>query len=123
MKRIETPEEFEQMLALNKCLIFVAADWSGPSKMAEAKLNFWNKDGLTTIFCLNVDNELFTQWFLEESKRLDAGFYISGSGPLLFVNQGNVTDYVYPSKLEMSDLSQQVHRFFDYENHSNPAAG
>jgi len=38
MKSIETSDEFEQMLALDPCLVFVAAAWSPPSKIGENKL-------------------------------------------------------------------------------------
>lgn len=38
MKSIETLEESEQMLAMDKCLVFVAASWSPPSKIGENKL-------------------------------------------------------------------------------------
>ncbi len=37
MKSIETLEEFEQMLAMDKCLVLISAAWSPPSKIGENK--------------------------------------------------------------------------------------
>lgn len=123
MKSIETLEEFEQMLALDKCLIFVAASWSQPSEWSRKRIEAYEIISNSTIFEMDIDKGMLTEWLFEQSDNLNNTLCLSGAGSLLFVERGTATDHVLPNGLNISQLSLKIQRFFDYENHQNPAAG
>ncbi len=124
MKNIETLEEFEQILGLDKCLIFVAASWSGQSTEGQEKVRKWSQGKDTEIFVLNVDNELFWGWFVEQEKKSGLQVAAGGHGSLLGAKHGKVTNSLIPHRLSLEELTQKVESFFfNHENHPNPAAG
>lgn len=123
MKSIETREEFEQMLTLNKCLVFVAADWAQQSRIAEAKVRDWSRSSSTEVFRINIDNETLWKWMNDQARKLNDTFAFNGSGSLLFVKRGTVTNYVFPNDETLNELMQMTQRFFNNENYQNPAAG
>jgi hypothetical protein len=114
MKNIETLEEFEQMLALDKCLVFVAADWSSLSKMAEAATNLWNKINDVAIFKTNIDAEVFHDWFAEQEQLLGRKglLTLGGNGSLLFVHHGVVIEHIWPNRADLGELARKAQEFF-----------
>ncbi len=112
MKSIDAREEFKQMLALDKCLIFVAAKWPQSSKMAEAKVKAYETVSNSRVFEMDIDNKSFADWLSEQSRHVNYTVYLSGAGSLLFVERGTATDHVLPNSLSLDELRHRIQRFF-----------
>ncbi len=123
MKSIETLEEFEQMLALDKCLFFVAASWSQPSEWSRKRIEAYEIISNSTIFEMDIDKGMLTEWLFEQSDNLNNTLCLSGAGSLLFVERGTATDHVLPNSLSLDELTHRIQQFFDHENYSDSTAG
>lgn len=113
MRIIETQEEFEEMLTLEKCLVFVAAEWSQPSGWAEEKLKTIERNSNLMIFQLDIDNGPCTNWLMEQAKILNNTFHLSGAGELLLVKRGVALSGIQVNCISADVIKLKLQQFFE----------
>lgn len=100
---ITTEEEFNQLLKRSKAILFIAAEWSVPSRASWYTVSrALQQIGVLTIptFQLDASEDIpyFINW-IQEQRNVKPDFIYGGWGETVLIEHGNVTDFIHcPSK-------------------------
>lgn len=87
------------MLKLDKAIIYLLVDWSGPERVSRSivykALNEHKGDGIPTfqIDCSDQTKQYFVKWLNEQGNNKDE-IYFGGYGEIILVANSAVKDYI-----------------------------
>ncbi|MES2622291.1 MAG: hypothetical protein V4615_15680 [Bacteroidota bacterium] len=113
IKILTNPQEFQEMLNLEKAIVYLYVGWSGQEiasrKIVYTILNELETDGVS-VFQIDLDTAMntFGEWLVEQHKRRPEDIY-GGYGETILVSKGNVIDFVkYPPQLGPDKMKEKI---------------
>ena len=106
IKELVTEQEFIDVLKLDKVIIYMLVDWSGPERISrylvyQVLTDLGPEEG-TPVFkidCSDQTKEYIVHWLVKQ-RESNKEWYYGGWGETLFLNLGNIVDYIgNPAKI------------------------
>jgi len=105
IKELISKEEFIDVLKLNKAIIYMLVDWSGPELASRYSVYQSiielgpNGTPVFKIDCSDQTKQYIVDWLIEQ-RASDKDFYCGGWGETLYLNNGNIIDFIkYPAHI------------------------
>jgi hypothetical protein len=105
IKELHTEQDFFEVLKLNRAIVYMLVDWSGPERVSrylvyqELKELGSNGTPVFKIDCSDQTKEYIVDWLVKQ-RESNKEFYYGGWGETLLLDQGNIVDYISnPAKL------------------------
>ena len=114
LKWLATEEEFFDILKLDRAIIYLLVDWSGPERVSRAiiykVLSDLDENG-TPVFQIDCSDQTkiyVTDWLSgqqNDSKELNYG----GCGETLLIGKGKILDFIkYPGQLGLEKVREKL---------------
>lgn len=87
MEKIETKADFEKLLTLEKALVFIFFEWSGPAYISRNRAADWEKQTKCSASLFEMhpeDDKAFSDWINDQ-------FIDHGYGSLFWLEKGKIT--------------------------------
>jgi hypothetical protein len=114
LSELSTPQDLEDVLKLDKAIIYFLVDWSGPERLSRyavySVLNELKNEG-TPVFkidCSDQKKKYVEDWLTgqRESKR---DFYYGGWGETILISKGQIIDVIAnPSQVGLIKTKEKI---------------
>ena len=99
LNELQTIEDFERILKLNKAILYFTVNWSGPEKISRyiifsIFIEFNNKETPVYIIdCSDQNKKYIKDWLIRQRENKNHLYY-GGLGETLLIKNGEITDYI-----------------------------
>ncbi|AEW01670.1 hypothetical protein A4D02_06615 [Niastella koreensis] len=100
IKELVTEQEFIDVLKLDKAIIYMLVDWSGPERISrylvyQVLTDLGPEEGIPVfkIDCSDQTKEYIVRWLVKQ-RESNKELYYGGWGETLFLNLGNIVDFI-----------------------------
>jgi hypothetical protein len=127
IKELVTEQKFLDVLNLDKAIIYMLVDWSGPERISrylvyQVLTDLGPEEG-TPVFkidCSDQTKEYIVDWLVKQ-RESNKEFYYGGCGETLFLNQGDIVDYIgNPAKIGRMKTEEKL---AEWKKNEFPSSG
>lgn len=125
IQELVTQQDFSDMLKIEKAIVYLLVNWSGPELVSRycvyQGLKELGTEGTPAfkIDCSDQSKEYIVEW-LDKQREGKKEFYYGGWGETLFLHKGDIVDYISnPAKLGLANTKEKLSEWKIPSNMSN----